>query len=297
MVSGNTINSNAIEITATNGDIVVYGMNKASQSCDSFMAIPTTYLGTSYFAVAHFPATKKTQIGIVASEDATTVTVTLPRRSGLSTITIPGATLAVGVAGSFTMSRYQTAQIQSNGDLSGTKITSNKKIGVLSGNVETDVSPSKAGGDRSHLVEMMPPVNQWGETFMARASTRADGDVFKVIPSQDTTLLTIGTTTITLTEAGNDYTFRLTADSTVYIKANKPVMVTQFLRSLSPAGGAASHKDPAMMVLPPREQWRPMYPFFIVRMGESDYKQYIVVVIEFTKRDGLLMDGVQVSLF
>ena len=57
-------------------------MNQVKGSCDGFMAIPRTYLGLEYYAVAFSPAKFRSQIGIVASADATKVVVTLPTNQG-----------------------------------------------------------------------------------------------------------------------------------------------------------------------------------------------------------------------
>ena len=299
-MKGTGIFNQAIELIVTNGQIVVYGMNKAPGTCDGFMGIPTDYLGTTYYAVAHFPAARSTQIGIVAQEASTEVTVVLPRRSGLGDITIGSTTLKVGVAGSFTLNAYQTAQIQSRGDLSGTKITATKKIGVFSGNVETDVSAVKAGGDQSHLIEMVPPADQWGKTFILKASDRMNGDVIKIITSNANTPVTIstasGTQALTIAYEGADYTFTLAKDTTAYIVAEKPVMVTQFLRSVSTTVTSATviHKDPAMIVIPPREQWRPLYPFYSPSFPESDFVHHIMVVVKKADKAGLYLDGKQV---
>ena len=59
-----------------------------------------------------------------------------------------------------TLNAFDAYQVQSNNDLSVTKVQSNEPIHVYSGNVRADV-PSDAGS-RDHLVDELLPTTSWG---------------------------------------------------------------------------------------------------------------------------------------
>jgi hypothetical protein len=60
--------------------IGLYGMSIADEgSCDGFLALPTSSLGSVYYAMCFFPPNYQSEIGIVAVHDGTVVNVTLYR--------------------------------------------------------------------------------------------------------------------------------------------------------------------------------------------------------------------------
>ena len=58
----------------------------------------------------------------------------------------------------------------------------------------------------------------------------------------------------------------------------------QFIVSLE---SSKAHKDPAMTVVPPYSQWRPLYSFYVPAMEEAGTEQYIIIVIKTSDASGL----------
>jgi len=115
---GSSISDKGISVTA-NAEIACYGANKETLSNDGYLGLPVDALGTDYFAVVHSPPSEKSEIGIAATEDGTTVTLTLPANNGAVDVTFQGKTYHAGETITATLNKFQTLQIQSTGDLTG----------------------------------------------------------------------------------------------------------------------------------------------------------------------------------
>ena len=71
--------------------------------------------------------------------------------------------------------------------MTGTKITSNKPIGLVS-YVERVMIPATNVNGRDHIVEMLPPVQAWGKRYVTVEYKRDNmGDFFRVVASQNQT--------------------------------------------------------------------------------------------------------------
>lgn len=98
--------------------IGLYGMSIADQgSCDGFLALPTSSLGSVYFAMCFFPPDYKSEIGIVAVYDDTVVTVTLYRYPPRSVIITWGNVTYTNYGKriiTIPMKLYDTVQLQAD---------------------------------------------------------------------------------------------------------------------------------------------------------------------------------------
>ena len=112
-------------------------------------------------------------------------------------------------------------QLQSQRDLTGTRVISNRPVAVMSGskcaNIPVDVSAC------DHLVEYLPPTDRWGiEFILATFLARMSGDYFRVVGCEPETYVTIvapsiGNTTVHLTADGDYHTFKLHSLESGYI--------------------------------------------------------------------------------
>ena len=119
-MTGSSISDKGISVTA-DAEIACYGANKETLSNDGFLGLPVDVLGTDYYAVVHSPPSEKSEIGIAATEDGTTVTLTLPTNNGIVDVTFQGKTYHAGDIIIVTLNMFQTLQLQSTGDLTGMK--------------------------------------------------------------------------------------------------------------------------------------------------------------------------------
>lgn len=210
-------------------EVVVYAVNMELFSNDAFLAYPTDTLGTEYYTVSYFPPTTNCEFGIVGVKDGTNVQITLPKlRNGtIVEVTYEGFSYKNGDTLLITLQRYQTFQIQSKGDLTGSHIVSDSPVAVFSGNVRTAVGNSES---RDHLVEQIPPVSSWGVEFhTVPVPGRTVGDYFRIIGSRNKTVVKVSGRPDVYVNAG-DYV-QLEISTYSHIKASDPILVVQIVKS------------------------------------------------------------------
>jgi hypothetical protein len=198
-------------------------------SNDASLLLPSHILGTAYLAVtpghSHIAdpphqIPRSSQVVIVATQDATTVTVRA------SAVTLAGTgipPMAVNETRNFTLNSYDTLALASatagadlecqsfgagaswcrkGNDLTGTVITSDKPIAVFGSNPCLNVPWSRPYCD--HVEEQVFPFATWGKHFVAIPShpLRLNNNTFSTNPPPDHFKIVAGApTTLTLTPA------------------------------------------------------------------------------------------------
>lgn len=167
-------------------------------------------------------------------------------------------------------------------DLSGSRITANRPIAAFGGHACAYVPYGAEACD--HLESQLPPLETWGTNFNSAPMADPSGEsinVVRVTAAFDDTSVTVtpaqgGVSTIML-GAGQWREFNAT--SAFQVSATRGAMVTQFLVGQQ-ASPAAERGDPAMMILPPREQFRRDYTFVAPTSynAGTDGQSYILVI-------------------
>ncbi|MEO1617892.1 MAG: putative Ig domain-containing protein, partial [Planctomycetota bacterium] len=143
-------------------------------------------------------------------------------------------------------------------DFTGTRITSTSPVAVLGGSSCANVPGNYAACDT--LVEQMPPLNTWGSQFVLNPLAIRDVDLVRLTASLDDTVIQVGTDTIRL-DTGQSIDFDLTDPAVV--QSNQPIQVAQFSVGDNYQGSRGDIQDtigdPAMLLVPPVEQWLDEY--------------------------------------
>ena len=268
-----------ISIKAEGGaKIAVFGQNEQLASNDAFLALP----------VSPIPRMRRHEYILISihgdsgtvSQDKDSVALIVGTQNGTEVIVLPSATAAIipynlaplksFVRGldddmnTITIDRYQTVYLQvRGGDISGTRVISNKPISVFSGHECANVPLRSAPCDM--LVEQIPPVDTWGTEIISIPFKTRNGDVIKVVASQDSTTVFVTTTNIIDGKVSNIPAFRLNAgeykelviEEFSIIRSNYPIAVFQFSRSFTIDNVILS--DPFMLFVPPYEQYHNSY--------------------------------------
>ncbi|XP_063430248.1 uncharacterized protein LOC134712536 [Mytilus trossulus] len=287
-MSGSSSSSKGILVSASD-EVVIYGVNKERYSNDAFLGVPIDVLGTEYYAVTWYPASQQCELAVAGVIDNTVVSFTFPA-SMSSSVTYDGVSYSGGSTLTVTLHQFDTIQlINSDADLTGTYIHSDKKIAAFSGNKKTTIG---TGTSSDHLVEQLTPVGTWGKNFITvPIPLRTTGDYFKYIASEAGTTVTISggfTETFTLANAG-DFEERLVPSTAYcYVSADKAIKVVQFCLSQQSSNELS---DPMMMIIPPVEQFGADYTFATPRYSQGSYDNYFMFVVKRAEKDGLLVDG------
>ncbi|CAC5392835.1 unnamed protein product [Mytilus coruscus] len=280
----------ALEWVIADDDVIVYGVNKQYYSCDAYLALPVDVLGDDYYTVSWYPSSYYCQIDIIGVEDSTTVTVTISTHIANDKVTFNGQSYYSGDVLTTSLQKYEVLQLQSYGDLTGSRIQSNKPVGVLGGNQRTSIG---SGRSSDHIVEMLAHVGTWGKTFITcPIPLRTTGDYFKFIASEDNTQVTISggySSTFTISNSGKFV--QKTLPSGIYTKvvADKPISVFQFCLSEQSSN---EESDPMLMLIPPMEQYGADYTFSTPKYSYGSYNSKFMFIVKESEKAGLLHNGV-----
>ena len=160
-----------------------------------------------------------------------------------------GISYASGDVLTITMYQLQSLLFQSRSDLTGTKVSSDKPIAVVSGNSANIVV---SGGNFDYMVEQLPSVNNWGSEFtIVSFADQTAGYIYKVIAFYDNTIVQIPDQQITL-QAGDVYESGVTYLLVTTVESSRPVLVAQFMVSQNLFGMPVG---PSMMLINANDQF------------------------------------------
>ena len=278
--ASNVIENKGIHVVAGK-EVTVYALNRVTASTDAYLALPTDILGTSYINLGYKNTNivNSTQFGIVATQNATTVTIT-------PTVTTSGR--PAGVPYNITLNQGQTYLLRNTDaapqDLSGSIITSNKPIAVFGGMQCANIPMNFYACD--HIVEQLPPTTAWGKNFISvPLKTRTKGDTFRFLASANNTTVEVNGAIVATLNKGQLFETILTVAS--QIKSNNPILVAQYSNSSSFDNVTS---DPFMMLITPYEQYLGNYTFSTPASGFSG--NYVNVVAPAAAVGTLKLDGV-----
>jgi len=240
-----TITSKSIEIES-DLPIVVNVFNNQEYGSDAFLALPDEVLGTEYMVMC-YPGIFPSFTLIVAIEDNTSVKIIENNVQ----------------QGCVTLNRGETFLLKSlpNRDLTGTEIHSDRPISIISGNFGAFI-PQSDYCCANHLVEMIPPIKQWGRVFFTTPlAMKKNGDIFRILASQDETTIYIDEDSVAQLKKGMYFETNLPSNEGHLIKASKPVLIAQF--STSYQFDKFSKTDPFMTLVQPYEQFGSNYAVIV----------------------------------
>ena len=284
-MEGTRIEKKGIEIKST-AEIAVIGANYAYRTSDAFLALPTKTLGKTYVVATRLnsfsggPSTNLVNIGIISQRDGTKVTITLKTKRYFSYL---GSNYTSGQSFTITLARLETFHLKHNNDLSGTIITSNYSVAVVSGN------PSEVviSGYADHLVSFLLPVKKWGKQYILAPAidSKRTGDIYRVFASQKTMVKSRGLTTNV--RRGEFLEINLTKNElSSFVSCSKPCQVVQYLK------GVVSFNrkfDPSSIILPSTEQFATSYKAVPI-LKRQQFVHYIIIIIEEKSKDALKLN-------
>lgn len=242
--------------------IAVYSHIYGSASAGASILLPVSCWGYKYQSVnsvQNYATNCFSWVYVIAQADSTLVEITPTQPTLAETIT----GLQAGVASNILLQKGQIyaalGQIVGSGpsgyELTGTKIRSlsaGKPIAVFSGSSRTSspASCGSSGGDND--MAQVFPLHIWGKDYLtaplpaSNLATFASNNTFKIMVNDPQTVVTRNG--VVLTGLVNNSYYRYESNTADYIRADKPIMVAQFMN-----GGACTQGlgDPDMYYLSP----------------------------------------------
>jgi hypothetical protein len=217
----NTVESGkAFQVTAS-APVQVFANNFLDNTVDAFTAVPVQLLGTDYRAIG-YATSRQSQITVVATEDNTAVTIG-------AIGTIPPVTI--------TLNRGQSYMRTGGTDATGVQITSDKPIGVNTG----DACINTGQGACDHVEEMLFPVASWVSDFFIPTLPQAQD--FRVVAATNGTVVTVDGVEVGPPLAAG--TFYNGTGGGKRVQTSQPSQV--YIVALGEPGGSG---DPAFVLMP-----------------------------------------------
>lgn len=257
--------------------VSVYGTNQIQYTTDSFLGLPVSILGTQYLTVTY---STSAEFGIVSPYDNNVVTITPSNSTSLGN--------AAGVPFDVTLNQGETYLVLGT-DLTGSIVESSLPVSVFSGATCTNIPPGFGYCD--HIIQQLPPVSSWGETFVTRPlEGRNNGDTWRFMASQDNTDLFINGTLVTTLGFADYYETNLAVAS--YIESSNPILATQFANG-NTWDGTSYPGDPFMMIIPPYQQFLGGYTF--ATPADGFVNNYFTSSVENDGIPGMTLDGMPLN--
>ena len=215
----------------------------------------------TYYGVSGDTLHGTSQVLLISCRDNTTVTimpsqnVSLPQNPQLSDsryLNIPA-----GDSHTVTLHEMQSLLINSQFDLTGTKIVSNHPLTVISGDECINVPSEYHYCDA--ISTQIPPTVNWGNSFLLPPLTsRTNGQRYKIIASENNTIAEIkcGTNakeTVVLSNDGDIHQFDTNSNEYCTVLTSNPSYVAEY--GFGHEYLNDSYGDPLLMTIPPLDQY------------------------------------------
>ena len=290
--------------TTGQGSISVLAINYKSTSVGEYVAYPCQDIGVGpyeYYIVSTNSSSVGSEFLLVGCDDDTTISITPTQ-----TVSIPTdvqnslsnlLSVRSGAEHQITLNKMQTLFIAATiGDLTGSRIVSNKPLTVISGHECGNVPSTQPSCE--HLTQQIPPTSTWGwEFLLVPFGGRNVGQYYKIVSSQNDTMVTrkcrlLQTAHELLSSAGDSFTFFTSSITYCYLISTKPVLVVQL--------GIGSEDDgiggPIISVLPSLNQYTNHYSFFSLNTSDFNIHQISVnVLAQYYQPNSIRLDGQPIS--
>ncbi len=286
-----TKNNTGILIT-TQQPSSVYIHQYYNARSEAAMVLPESSLGSEYFVMTYRGVVNQqviypSEFLVVATKNETEIFITVSdyTKAGRS----PGNTFSI------LLDAGETFQVQAkngDGDLTGSFMTGDKDFAVLGGNRWTEV-PNGCGA-RDNILEQMYPVSTWGKQFVTVPNDRVDYDIFRILASEDNTVVDIQGATVTNSYTLNSGQFvEYQKSEATYILASNPILVAQFNVGIK-CNGLGNMGDPSMVLLNSVEQTRDTVTLYSSSL-ENIYENFINIIAKSTDKENVRLDGQKLS--
>lgn len=279
VTNANSVLERGIRIVSDE-EISVYGLNQYRATTDAFLVLPVDTLGLEYLNMSYagLSGSYPSQMLVTGVYDDTEVRIK-PSEAATGH--------PAGTEFSIVLNAGDSYLLQANGrtDLTGTELNASAPVSVMGAVKCVNVPIGYRACD--HIVEMLPPVSTWGQSFVTvPLSTRKKGDVFRVLASEDgTDVLLDGVLTVTL-QRGEFHEQILTQRRV--IETTAPVSVAQYSPGQSFDGVTS---DPFMMLIPPSEQFLDQYNFSTLTQNVGFQNSFVNVVAPASALSSMQLDG------
>lgn len=281
ITSNNVKSENGIHITS-DAKIVVNALSSRLQTTDGFTVLPVESIGNEYTAISR-PDNQGllSELAIVATEDGTEIKI--------KSDNIKKASRGINEVIEIQLNKGETFQLNSDynkynlNDLTGTLISSNKKISVFSGHQCSYVPQEILACN--FLAEQLLPNQFAGTTFFVSPLSMRSKYSIKIIAHDANTILVINGNEGILLNRGESYENNALNEN-LTIKSGKPAIVTQFSQGNR---NGDSVGDPMMILVRPENIYQKSYDINIPKL--DNFENFVNIIIPIDGLNDFSLDG------
>ena len=268
-----------VEITA-DFEVTVDSISLERYTSDSFLAIPTANFGTQYVVTSYVGPHNYyggRYFAVIGSQNDTIVSVQLT-----SQVYYDNKQYNSSDTLNLYLSKYEVIQILSLYDLTGSIISSDKPIGVMSGHSCTSTLYSYC----DILLEQNIPVSDWGTKHFYSTTGRQDGtSIYRMIAFFNDTSFNVNGQNITL-NSGNFSEFDLSGNG--LIVTSKPASMIQILVEIN---GVTI--EPSVIYVPTEEQFVSALVFVTPTQSKffsTDFSNFVNILVKSDEKSSLRLN-------
>jgi len=280
MTSNGTVNVLSFSVESAD-PISGLALNRGPATTDMTTLLDTDALGTDY-RVLSFNGRfgEGSQVSVTAVEDNTDVTITAP-------LALAGN--AANTPFTVTLNKGESVFYESgvsDSDLTGTKITSTKKVAVFSGAECTQVPLGVVACD--HIVAQQFSTDNFDTEFriVENFGAGADGDLVRVLTDTDGTEVFLNGVSQGTINAGQF--IEISDPENGVITSSAPVTVGQFTKG---TGGSRPLGDPAFAIIPSVDQQLDSYAYATPVGGDVFAQNFLNIAIDSLIASSLSLNG------
>ena len=282
---GSVIENNAIVLTSSE-EFMVSVMNQEGELCAGFTVLPLQSLGAEYLVVGLQDSSgQNNYITIVATEDNTDVTITIEPGSGARISYHDQVIDETSLSKTVRMQNFEVLELHeaNSVDITGTHLNGNGKvIAVLSGAVQGNADSTRT----DYTVEQMLPLGAYGTEFPMLALPGQNNIRYKLIASEDGTIVHIGSNELVLNRG--EFIENTVSGASIFITSTKPIMVMQMIENL----GISDIGHPSMVAVPPLKRALSRYTFSNPPDDQKPFESHVMIIVRKADQSGLILDGV-----
>ena len=215
---------------------------------------------------------------VVSTEDNTMMNLTVTQPVTIR-VDDTDTNLTAGRQYSFVINRLQTVYVESEEDLTGTKVVTNKPVSVFSGHECAFIPATFFGCD--YIIEQIPPTTLWGTLHYVVPFAAGRSDTFKVLAAYNSTIVHIycNDTRRSYTISEGEFIYEaLTMQEYCVIHSNKEVLVAQL--GNKQIGNSLSVGGEMMTLVPATNQYSNKFVISTIRNSpDRGYIHYINIIV------------------
>ncbi|XP_072911798.1 IgGFc-binding protein-like [Hemitrygon akajei] len=279
-LNGTKRSNHTVRISASH-PVTVSSFSKKNFTTEGSVLYPVRSLGTDYLIFTPPTSSQEFRKEFAVSnagEADNPVVLTLTKA-----LTFEGQAYQRGDSIRLTLGPYETVQFQHEEDLTGSRVQSERPVAVVAGH-----SCSKGRSKCNHVYEQLPPVSEWGDSFViAPSAVQTTSDLVYVLTSQNTEL-TEGLYRQVKVPAFHTRSFSVSKNLPLALRSSHPVLVLFYSPGVKPNWRRRNAGyDPYLMTVMPNRDFATSY---VVR-GLDGFENHISLVARASETSKLRLDG------